>query len=423
VELLKQLEDEMKKCVKCGVCRAHCPVFTELRREPAVARGKVAISRAVLAGSIELDDRTYADLSKCLLCGTCLEKCPNDVPTDMIVVAARKALAAKRGLTSFHTAVRHILKNRRIMKTGAYLAAILTPFIFRKVPVSSGLRLRFPVPFVPRNRFFPKIASKPFIGRHPEVIQGEKGKPVVMFFTGCMTNFVFPGIGEAALKLLRDLGCTVIIPKDQQCCGFPAMSGGDTKTFAELAEKNLKVFEKFQPDHIMTACASCGSALKEYYSGILAGIRPDLAGRLSAAAEKVVDAEVLLHNLGFEDVRRESYNNKVVTYHDPCHMRRRKITSEPRNLLRSIHGAEFVEMKQTGECCGLGGTFSAYHYGISMAVNARKRGSIVNSEADIVLTGCPGCIIQISDGLRQSGKSTKVMHTLEMLANTRNHEG
>jgi glycolate oxidase iron-sulfur subunit len=421
VELLKQINNEMKKCVKCGVCRAHCPVFTELRREPAVARGKVAIARAVLAGSIELDDRTYSDMSKCLLCGTCVEKCPNDVPTDMIVIAAREALAEKRGLTSFHTAVKHVLKNRRIMKTGAYLAAILTPFLFRKVPVTSGLRLRFPVPFVSRNRFFPKIVSKPFTGRYSEVIQGEKGKPVVLFFTGCMANFVFPGIGEAALDLLRNLGCTVIIPSDQQCCGFPAMSGGDTKTVAELAEKNLHVFEKFQADHIMTACASCGSALKEYYPGIMAEIRPDLAGRLLAVADKVVDAEVLLHNLGVEPVKCENGKKVVVTYHDPCHLRRRKIVAEPRNLLRSLFGANFVEMEHPGECCGLGGTFNAYHYNISMAVNSRKRNSIIKSGADIVLTGCPGCIIQISDGLRQRGLATRVMHTLEILADKKPH--
>ncbi len=413
----------MKKCVKCGVCRAHCPVFTELCREPAVARGKVAIARAVLAGRIEPDDRTYADMSKCLLCGTCVEKCPNDVPTDKIVIAAREALAGKRGLTSFHTAVRHVLKNRGIMKTGAYLAAILTPFVFRRVPVTSGLRLRFPVPFVSRNRFFPKIASKPFIGRYPESIQGKKGRPVVLFFTGCMANFVFPGIGEAALDLLRNLGCTIIIPKDQQCCGFPAMSGGDIKTLSELAEKNLHVFEKFQADHIMTVCASCGSALKEYYSGIIAEIRPDLAGRLRAIADKVVDAEVLLHNLGFQPGSRENGKQVVVTYHDPCHLRRRKITAEPRNLIRSLTGVRFVETGHRGECCGLGGTFSAYHYGISMAINSRKRNSITRSGADIVLTGCPGCIIQLSDGLRQIGLTTKVMHTLEILAEKKHLPG
>ncbi len=90
--------------------------------------------------------------------------------------------------------------------------------------------------------------------------------------------------------------------------------------------------------------------------------------------------------------------------------------AEPRNLLRSLPCAKFVEMEQAGECCGLGGTFSAYHYNISMAVNARKRDSIIESGAEIVLTGCPGCIVQISDGLRQSGLSTKVMHTLEILA-------
>ena len=93
---LKRVEKEIKKCVKCGACRAHCPVFGELKREPAVARGKVALAKAVLEGGMELDDRTYLDMSKCLLCGSCVEKCANDVPTDEIVVAAREALAQRR---------------------------------------------------------------------------------------------------------------------------------------------------------------------------------------------------------------------------------------------------------------------------------------------------------------------------------------
>ena len=415
MNLLQSVEKEIKKCVKCGVCRAHCPVFEELRREPAVARGKVALAGAVLTGEIELDDRTYADMSRCLLCGSCVEKCPNDVPTDQIVIAARQALAQKRGLTSFHKVVSLVLKNRRIMSAGAFVAALLNPLFFRGVPGTSGLRLRFPLPFISSNRHFPKIASKPFLDRHPEVIPGEAGKPRILYFVGCMTNFVYPEIGEAALSLLRNLGCTVIIPKGQECCGFPAMSGGDVGTLSHLAEKNLATFEKYRPDYIMTACASCGSALQELYPSILGKMNPELSERCRAMAEKIVDAAVLLQRLGFKPEEVTTSRKNVITYHDPCHLRRRKITREPRQLLRSLAQAEFVEMEHAASCCGLGGTFNAYHYDTSMAINAPKCDSIRKSGADIVVTGCPGCMIQIRDGLQQKGIGTKVMHTLEIL--------
>jgi glycolate oxidase iron-sulfur subunit len=165
---LKRVEQELKKCVKCGTCRANCPAFTAFQREPAVARGKIAIAQHILKGDITLDDQTYLAMSKCLLCGGCVEKCPNDVPTDEIVVAAREALARQRGLTTFHQAVGRVIKNRRLMNFGALAARVLGPLLFRKVPATSGLRLRFPLPFIGNKRHIPPLARKPFLDRHPE---------------------------------------------------------------------------------------------------------------------------------------------------------------------------------------------------------------------------------------------------------------
>jgi glycolate oxidase iron-sulfur subunit len=295
---LKRVEKEIKKCVKCGACRAHCPVFGELRREPAVARGKVAIAQAVLSGGIWLDDRTYADMSKCLLCGSCVEKCANDVPTDEIVIAAREALAQKRGLTSFHKAVGRVIRNRKLMNMGTLAAAVLGPLFFRRVPATSGLRLRFPLPFVGGKRHIPNIANKPFMKRHPEVIAGVPGKPRIVYFVGCMTNFVYTEVGEAALALFRHLGCTVIIPRDQQCCGLPGMSGGDLATVRELAEKNLAALERHRADYIVTACATCGGALHKFYPAVIGKRHPELLERCKAIAEKTVDAAMLLQKLG-----------------------------------------------------------------------------------------------------------------------------
>ncbi|MEI8355759.1 MAG: (Fe-S)-binding protein [Deltaproteobacteria bacterium] len=415
---LKRVEKEMKECVKCGVCRAHCPVFTELGREPAVARGKVALARAILSGRIKPDARTYADMSKCLLCGNCVQKCPNDVPTDEIVVAARETLAQLRGLTSFHKALRQILKNRVIMRIGAFIAAIVSPLVMRKVPGSSGLRLRFPLPFISGGRFIPKIASKPFMSRHPVIIPGGAEKPRILFFAGCMINFIYPEVGDAAVALLGGVGCTVIIPEEQQCCGLPAMSGGDVATFRELAEKNLAALEKYQADYIVTACASCGGALHGYYPAVIGKAYPELAGRCRAVAAKAVDAVSLLKILGFKPGKGVADAGIRMTYHDPCHLRRRNSTKEPRELLRGVPGGVFVEMEGADACCGLGGTFNLYHYGTSMAINARKSAAILKSGAEIVLTGCPGCMLQLNDGLQQKGIKTRVAHILELLART-----
>lgn len=412
---LARIENELKKCVKCGTCRAHCPVFSVLGREPVTARGKIALARGILSGAVPLDARTREDMSKCLLCGRCVEKCANSVPTDLIVLAAREVLARKRGLTPFSRMIRLFLGNRSLMNGFSLLANVASPFLFGKIPASSGLRLRFPFRFMGRRRI-PTLARRPFMGRHPEVMEGRPEKPRVLYFVGCMTNFIYPEIGEAAVFLLKELGCTVIIPEDQQCCGFPAISGGDLETFRLLAEKNLDALEKHSADYIMTACASCGGAFHRLYPRVLGERFPRLASRFQALAEKSVDASVLLERLGFEPARNGKSSCQRVFYHDPCHLRNRSVVREPRELLRSLPDVELAETERSDSCCGLGGTFNYYHYRISMGINAAKITAIGNSRADIVATGCPGCMLQIADGLSREHGRIRVRHLLEILA-------
>jgi glycolate oxidase iron-sulfur subunit len=296
------------------------------------------------------------------------------------------------------------------------MASILGPLFFKKVPASSGLRLRFPAPFVGNQRFIPEVASTSFIGRYPEVMEGEAGKPRIAFFVGCMTNFVYTDVGEAAVALFRHLGCTVIIPKGQQCCGLPGMSGGDIETVRELAEKNLAEMEKFDVDYVMSACATCGGALHRLYPLVVGKRNPELRERLDALAKKTVDAAQLLRQLGLDPAETGAGEQLRVTYHDPCHLRTRGITKQPRELLKETPGIELTEMAGADTCCGLGGTFNVYHYDSSMTINDAKSQAIISSGAQAVVTGCPGCMMQLSDGLKHHESNIDVLHTLQLLA-------
>lgn len=413
---LQRVEEQLKKCVKCGACRANCPAFTAFGREPAVARGKIALAQHILKDDIELDDQTYMAMSKCLLCGSCVEKCPNEVPTDEIVIAAREALAKKRGLTTFHAAVGQVIKNRTRMKIGAKIASLFGPLFFKKVPETSGLRLRFPMPFVDNTRYIPEITKKTFMERHPEVIPGEVGKPRIIFFVGCMTNFVYTEIGEAAIALFKHIGCTIIIPKGQQCCGLPGMSGGDLDVVRNLAVKNLEEMERYDADYVMSACATCGGALHRLYPLVIGKRNKELKARLEALAAKTVDATQLLYKLGLKPAETGAGKDITITYHDPCHLRTRGITKQPRELLKETPGVTLREMEGADRCCGLGGTFNVYHYGSSMTINEAKSQAIIATDADAVATGCPGCMMQLSDGLKQHGSNVEVLHTLQLLA-------
>ncbi|HWI53491.1 MAG TPA: heterodisulfide reductase-related iron-sulfur binding cluster, partial [Symbiobacteriaceae bacterium] len=107
----------------------------------------------------------------------------------------------------------------------------------------------------------------------------------------------------------------------------------------------------------------------------------------------------------------------TVTWHDPCHLvRGQKITAQPRKLMKAVPALTYKEMAQADNCCGSGGTFSLSHYDLTMKINNRKVKNIVDSGAEVVVTECPGCMMQIQDGLQQAGSPVKTMHLAELLA-------
>lgn len=411
---LKQLEDyreEIEQCVKCGACRAHCPVFDAERREGRVARGKVALSQAVLDGEVALEEKVLEDLSQCLLCGSCCAQCPNKVPTEEIVAAARLRIAEQRGLSSFGKLLTGVLKRPKLMNLLARTGGIFSTLLFKKLPKESGLRLRFPAPYLEKGRTVPPIVSKPFRDRHPEVIEGEPGQPTIAFFTGCGINFMYPEIGEVFLDVLKFMGVTVIIPKDQGCCGLPAVSAGAGETIEQLADQNLVALTRHKVDHIVTACASCNAGLGKIYA--------DLGEDFQDISEKTEDIFVFLARHGLPEklaALPKAEKRLRVTYHDPCHLRTQGITKEPRQILQALPQVDYIEMAGAGTCCGLGGTYSVYHYETSKKIGAKKADNIEMSGAEIVATDCPGCIMQLQDSINHSGGTQRSMHILELLS-------
>jgi len=411
---LKNLEDyrdAIEQCVKCGACRAHCPVFGAERREGRVARGKVALAKAVLDGEIGLERKVLEDLSQCLLCGSCCAGCPNKVPTEEIVAAARRRIAEQKGLSTFGKGVAAVLGRPKLMNALARTGGALSALLFKKLPENSGLRLRFPAPYLESGRTLPPLSARPFRDRVPERIEGQKGMPTVAFFTGCGINYMYPAIGEALLKALKFLGVTVIIPKDQACCGLPAVSAGAGRVVEQLAEQNLAALSREPVDFVLTACASCGAGLGKIYA--------EMGEPLENMAQKTRDIFVFLVEMGLPEklaeLPKKGGVKTRVTYHDPCHLRTRGITAEPRAILKSLPQVEFVEMENAGTCCGLGGTYSVYHYENSKKIGAKKAGHIAASGAELVATDCPGCIMQLQDAINHAGGHQRAVHILELL--------
>ena len=415
---LKQLTDEINKCVLCGTCRSVCPTFGIVQREPASARGKVALCEAYLNKEIGISEGFIKHMNECVQCMACQKACPNDVDVPDIILAARAEIAKENGLPFAKSFIlKNILDSEKLMPAAMKFASRLQGFLLKGIPEDSGLHRRFPLPLVDERRLVPPLAERFFldsISEKPEVrSKKDSSLPRVGFFAGCLINYMLPNIGDASLKLLEKAGASVVVPLDQRCCGMPALGMGDVETAKSLALKNLEAFEQYELDYITTACATCGDGLKRRFKELLGD---EYRERVNAFSEKVRDiTELLVNDFGFPKSQISNLKSQIVTYHDPCHLRRGQgIADEPRKLIE-ISGAKLKEMSHPCRCCGLGGSFNITDYDFSMEINRKKAEDIKNTGAQIVATACPGCMIQIKDGLHQLGANTKVVHVIELL--------
>ena len=239
-------------------------------------------------------------------------------------------------------------------------------------------------------------------------------RATVAFFTGCTINYMYPEIGEAVLQVLKKNNINVVIPVSQHCCGLVAYGNGDTTTAVELARATVDLFSMDGIDAILTACGSCGSALRMEYKELLEN-EPGYPEKVEKFSAKTVDFSEYMIKMGI--MGELSPVNRTVTYHESCHLTRGQgIKTQPRQLMKSIPGVVLREMKEPGRCCGMAGSFSLTHYDLSRKINQRKIDDIASTCADTLVTGCVGCMMHIRDGIHQNGLNVEVVHTAQLLA-------
>lgn len=425
---MKKLADFMNdidKCVRCGTCRAICPTTRVSGREYASARGKITLIDAYLKGEISLSDTFQKHLKECTLCGGCRDTCPNGVPTTDIFIAARAETVEKEGMPFAASFVmKNLLDSSRLMPMAMRLASRLKSIVFRGSETETGLISRFSLPLIGGGRLVPPLADKFFLDmKETKRLSSPAGPGVarVAFFAGCGVNYLMPRVGSASVDALKRAGASVVVPQGQVCCGMPAFYSGDHETARRLALKNIEIFEKEELDFVVTSCATCSDGLKNVFRKVLEDEGEDVKKRVDAFCSRVRDITDLLANeLAFVRKtgggKKELGGRKLVTYHDPCHLNRNLgIRDEPRALIASNREVEFRNMRFPCSCCGLGGSLSFTNYEMSIEVTKRKAESVRDSGADIVATACPGCIVQLRDGLHRYGVDAKVCHVVELL--------
>jgi L-lactate dehydrogenase complex protein LldE len=234
----------------------------------------------------------------------------------------------------------------------------------------------------------------------------------VGLFVTCLVDLMRPSIGFAAVKLLEDAGCRVIVPS-QTCCGQPAYNSGDRATTKQIARQVIAAFEDC--DYVVAPSGSCAGMLAKHYPELFAG-EPELARKADAFAAKSFELVGFLVDVLKVSAVSARFDGEVA-YHDSCSgLRELGIAAQPRRLLATVEGLRLVELKGADVCCGFGGTFAVKYGEISDAIVAQKTANIVASGAPTLLAGDLGCLMNMAGKLQRQGSKVNVRHVAEVLA-------
>ena len=422
--LLKELDDQLAGCMKCGMCQAVCPLYAETGREMDVARGKLVLVEHLSSQLLNDPQGVQKRLERCLLCGSCAKACPSGVPVVDIFIKARAIIGEYLGLPPIKKLIlRSLLPRPRLMDGLQRLAAVGQGLFSKKAdPVLGSSCARLSAPVI-RDRHYQPLATTPLHGELGKIDEpAASGKSKVGFYPGCLVDKVFLDVGRDAIDVLRHHGHGIFIPGEQVCCGIPALSSGDRQGFEQLMKRVLDQFEDADIDWLLTPCATCTATIREIWPLMAEYLPQSEQQRVHTLAQKTRDiTEFLAQGLEEAPEKPESDSDAKtgITYHDPCHLQKTlSVSRAPRQLVQANQKYDFREMGAPDRCCGMGGSFNLLHYDLSRQVGQKKTDDVLATGADTVATACPACMIQLVDQLSRTGESVRVVHALQVYAET-----
>jgi L-lactate dehydrogenase complex protein LldE len=237
--------------------------------------------------------------------------------------------------------------------------------------------------------------------------------PRIALFVTCLVDLHRPSVGFAALSLLEQAGCTVEVPRAQTCCGQPAYNAGDRTTARDLAATLIDTFAAY--DYVVAPSGSCAGMLAKHLPHLFDD-DPNLRSKADALAAKTFELTAFLTDVLKFTPTPPPYNG-TATYHDSCAgLRELGIKTQPRALLATIPGLTLTEMAEPEICCGFGGTFCIKFPDISARMAADKTADIKATNADLLLAGDMGCLLNMAGRLSRENSHIEVRHIAELLA-------
>jgi glycolate oxidase iron-sulfur subunit len=452
-------EDQLTNCMRCGFCLPACPTYRETGIEAESPRGRIALMKAVADGLMDPDVVFAEQMNHCLGCRACEPACPADVKYGQLLEQARDAIdqhpPTSRGFANVigFVVFKLLFPHRRMMRLLGYSLAFYQKSGLQKWITKTGLLRFLPRHLQEMESILPASSGKgvyEHIGDiHPAI--GEKIATVALF-RGCVMDVSFTQTNINTAKILQQAGFEVVIPPEQSCCGALHAHSGQLELARKQARQNIQVFQQAKVDYIVSNAGGCGAILVEYDHLL----HEDLAWQEQAKwfASRVIDVselivkygrrlhfhagsteDILPTNMGDQisphypttttvhsqmpaHVTQSSAQPTIVTYQDSCHLRNvMKSSQAPRELIRSVPNIQFVEMKEADRCCGSAGVYNLTQPEMASQILAHKMENVEKTQAQLILTSNPGCLLQMKLGVARHSNpaQVKVEHIVDFL--------
>ncbi len=399
---IERANEILRACVHCGFCTATCPTYQILGDELDSPRGRIYLIKDMLENGRPADAKTVKHIDRCLSCLSCMTTCPSGVHYMHLVDMARAHIEKTYKRPLMDRLLRWTLA-KILPYPGRFRLALLGAKIGRPFRVLvPDARLRAMLEMAPRH--IPPVSRND----DPQVFAPKAARKMrVALMTGCAQKALNTDINDATIRLLRRLGCEVVIARDMGCCGALVHHMGQEDESHASAARNINAWMAEVNgeglDAIVINTSGCGTTVKDYGHMLRNG---PLAGDAATVSALAMDISELLAKLGLPAADM----GLRVAYHAACSLQHgQQIKSAPKDLLKRV-GFNVVEPENSHLCCGSAGTYNLMQPEISGILKQRKVTTLEAKSPQIIAAGNIGCMVQIG-----SGTKVPVVHTVELL--------
>lgn len=417
--ILKHEEQKLLACVHCGLCLEVCPTYTLTGNENDSPRGRIYLMRAVEEGRLSCSSNAFSKhINRCLGCRACEQACPAGVQYGHLLESARAEINQTQKKKTFkdnllHFVLRHIwlqpLRLKLAMKFSRLFRDLKIPRLLLKTKLSKLFSSRGEIALLLLD------SSSPikFAGNAEKETSKTKPSPrtEISLFKGCVMEGLFIQVNRATERVLEVNGCSVALPERQVCCGALHAHAGDLEGAKILAKKNIEAFSG-NDNPIITNAGGCGAMLLSYEK-LFEGDN-ELSKKAIAFSLRVKDVSQQLQETGIE--MGAKIDEAVTTYDTSCHLLYgQKAGDTSLAMLGAIPELKYVPLEGSERCCGGAGVYNLMQPEMSSGILKEKLENIQKTNAELLVTGNPGCHLQILAGAKSCGMSLNVCHPIELL--------